>query len=145
MLTLSRCEQIHLPTARRESSRILAADPEQNQLRDISELETDASSIRAAVFTNLVPNDIRFVVEAPRFHHREAFRQQRVRTPQIKVRRIGSDVAHRQGPNLVELHRSVARKALVLRRYFAGLVCELPRRIGEDRAEPSSPGKIRQV
>lgn len=43
---------------------------------------------------------------------------------------------NRQRADVVERHRAIAVKPLVLGRNIAGAVLELPRRIGEDRAEP---------
>src|ERR1043166_3433135 len=142
MLTLACSEQIHLPSAWRERPRILAADSEEDQLSHIAEIEPNAAAIRSTIFSDLVPNNIGFVIEAPRLHHREPFRQQGVRTPQVKMRGIGCDIADRQHLDFIELHRAVARQALVLRRNLSGFVCELPWRIGQDRCELSNARKL---
>src|SRR5262249_60536386 len=44
-----------------------------------------------------------------------------------------------------ELHRAVARQALVLGRNLAGLVSELPRRIGEDGGKAATSREVQKV
>jgi aminoglycoside phosphotransferase (APT) family kinase protein len=56
----------------------------------------------------LVPHDVRLVREAPRLHHREAVRQERVRNPEVEVGRLGCRDRHGQLANLAERHRCVA-------------------------------------
>src|SRR5438105_4740530 len=66
MFAFARADQINLPTPRRERPRVLPPHSKQHQLGHIAEVKSRASTIRAAVFAHLVPNDIRFVAEAPR-------------------------------------------------------------------------------
>ena len=57
----------------------------------------------------------------------------------------GSDIAHRRCADLVECHRPISVKALVLGCDLAGAVLELPRRIGEDSPELLAPRRGEQV
>src|SRR5262249_1943290 len=75
MFALACPDTVHLSPARCKRSRILAADAEQQQFGDIAEVETDATSIRAAVLAKLVPYDVCLVVEAPRAHDEQAVGQ----------------------------------------------------------------------
>src|SRR5262245_16381649 len=72
MLALARRQEVHLPPSRRERARAPAAHPEQDELGHVPEIETHAASVRPAVLAHLVPDDVGFVDEAPRLHHREA-------------------------------------------------------------------------
>lgn len=78
MLALTRRQQIHLPTSWRERTRILAANPKQDQFRDITEVKANTAPIRSTILAHLVPDDVGLVIEAPRLHDRETFGQQRV-------------------------------------------------------------------
>src|SRR5262245_23906146 len=79
VFAFARGEQIDLSPAGRERARVPALDAEQDQLGHVAEIEADAAPVRAAVLAYLVPHEIGLVGEAPRLHHGEAFRQQRVR------------------------------------------------------------------
>src|SRR5262249_8428273 len=107
MLSLSGGYQIHLPPPRGQSARVLTAYSEQNKLRNIAEIESNAASVRAAVLTHLVPTEVGLVGEAPGLHHRESLRQQSVRTPQVEMRGWCGELLDRKGHDLVELHRAV--------------------------------------
>src|SRR4051812_22148711 len=113
MLALPRRQQIYLPSAGHKSSRVLAADSEQNKFGDVAEIKPDATSIGAAILAHFVPNDIGFVGEAPGLHDRETVRKHGVGTPQIEVRRWRRHLGNRQLADLGEFHGAVARKALV--------------------------------
>jgi len=67
-----------------------------------------------------------FVFEAPRLHDREAPGQQRV-----KMGGRGHDASDGERHDLVERQRAVAKQPPMLGRDLAGLVGELPRRIGK--------------
>ena len=44
----------------------MATRTEKNELCDVAVIKTDATTIRPTIFSNLEPNDIGFVMEAPR-------------------------------------------------------------------------------
>src|SRR6516164_4426568 len=113
VLALTRFDVIDLPPSRRERAGVLAAHAEQNQFRYVAEIEADATAIRTAVFADFVPDDVGLVAEAPRLHHREAVGQQRIRAPQVNVRRRSGELCDRQRHDLVERHGAVTGKALV--------------------------------
>lgn len=50
MLTFARPEVVHLGTAWLKGANVFAAHAEQNQFRDVAEVEPDPSPIAAAVF-----------------------------------------------------------------------------------------------
>jgi len=50
MLALSSRDQVHLSPTRSERARILTLHAEQNHFSDVPEIETDATTIRPAVF-----------------------------------------------------------------------------------------------
>ena len=54
----------------------------------VAEIKADAASIRAAILADFVPDDVALVVEPPRLHDPQTFRQQRVGHPQIQVRSV---------------------------------------------------------
>src|SRR5882672_7948850 len=135
MFTFARCKKIYLPPTWSKRARVLTAHAKQDQFGNIAEIETDATPIRAAIFAHLVPDDVGFVIETPCLHDGEAFGQKRIRAPEIQVRSWRNEFPDWKRHDLVELHRPIARQALVLGRNLAGLVGELPRRIGEDGGE----------
>ena len=109
MLTLARRQKIYLPPPRRERPGVLAANTEQNKFSDVAEVKAHTASVRAAVFSYLVPDDVGLVCEAPSLHDSETIRQHCVRTPKIEMRCRRGDVRHGQCADLVELHSAVAR------------------------------------
>ena len=85
MLPLTGREQIYLAPSRRQRPSILAFDTKQKKLGDIPEVEADAPAIRTAVLPNLVPDDVRFVLEAPGRKNEQALFQKGIRDPQVQV------------------------------------------------------------
>lgn len=65
MLALACAQEIYLPPPRGKSADSFASHPEENQLSDISEVESDTASVTAAVLAYLVPYDVRFVFKTP--------------------------------------------------------------------------------
>ena len=61
------------------------------------------------------------------------------------MRRLVDDRRHWQGHDLVERHRAVPQQPAMLGRDLAGAVLEPPRRIGEDRLEPTAGREHQQV
>src|SRR5229473_3810559 len=145
MLALSSCQQIHLTPSRRQRARILALHAEQDQFRDVAEVEAHATAIRAAVFANLVPDKVGLVEKAPSLHDCQSFRQQCVWAPQIKMRFEGRYLAHRKRFDVLKPQGVIARKALVLGGNFSSLVGELPGRIGEHCCKPASASEAKQI
>src|SRR5215469_7213795 len=109
MLALARGEQIDLPPSGRERTRILALHAEQDQLGHVAKVESDAAAIRAAVLADLVPDDVGFVGEAPGFHDRQTFRQQRIGTPEIEMRLCCRNLPDWELLDLLERQRAIAR------------------------------------
>src|SRR5689334_6018597 len=68
MLPLPRPDVIHLRAAGRQGPRALAPYPEQDELGYVPEVEADAEPIGAAILPDLMPDDVGFVLEAPRSH-----------------------------------------------------------------------------
>src|ERR1700731_3809580 len=128
MFTFSSGEGVHLrsPWFKRSHA---SANAKQHQLRYIAKIKSDASPVRSTVFTNLEPNNIRFVGEAPRLHHSEAFHQEGVRTPQVKMRSGRSKVRDRQIENFLEFHRRIAKQSAMLWCYLSRSILKLPWRI----------------
>jgi hypothetical protein len=62
---LPRCKKIYLSTAGIERASVLATDAEQDYLGDVSKVESDPTSVGAAVLPNLVPYEIGLVGKAP--------------------------------------------------------------------------------
>ncbi len=91
MLPLAGRNVVHLGPARLERPSILPSDPEQDQLRDVPEVETHPTAIGTAVLPYFVPHDVGLVLKAPRLHDLDAFREQRIRTPQVQVGRWRGD------------------------------------------------------
>ena len=58
---------VHHPTPSLRGSE-MTTRTKKNELRDIAIVKANPTTIRPAIFSNLEPNDIGFVVEAPRFH-----------------------------------------------------------------------------
>src|SRR5580704_18820100 len=108
MLALARFDHIDLTTTRLTGAGILAAHPKENDLGHISEIEPDSSPIRAAILTDFVPNDVRFVLEAPRLHHAKRLGQKGVRCPQIEMRWLSGEPLDRKRLDIVESHRLVS-------------------------------------
>src|SRR5262249_34411018 len=69
MFSLTRGEQVYLPSTRGERACVLAFDPEQDQFGHITKIESHTTTVRTAIFSYFVPDKIRFVGEAPRLHH----------------------------------------------------------------------------
>ena len=145
MLALARCEIIHLRTPRRKRARVFAPHAEQQHLGDIAEIEADAAPIGPTVLPDLMPDDVGLVSEAPGFHHREPFGQQRIRRPEVKMARLSRGFAHRQRLDFVERQRRVAIEALMFGRDFPRLVLELPRRVGKDGPIPLAVEGTQQI
>ena len=66
MFALPSRQEIHLATATGEGPGILPMNPEQQDFRNVAEVETDATPVRPAILPNLVLDDVRLVLEAPR-------------------------------------------------------------------------------
>lgn len=85
MLSFAAGKKVNLPSSRCKGSGILATHPKEDELGYVPEIETDATAVRAAVLSDLVPDEVAFVFESPGFHNRDTIGQQRVRNPKIQV------------------------------------------------------------
>ncbi len=74
-------EEIDLAAAWGEGAGVLAAGAEQDDFGDVAEIEADASSVRAAILADFVPDEVGFVGEAPGFQDFQALRQEGVGDP----------------------------------------------------------------
>src|SRR5579883_345055 len=99
MLSLASRQQVHLASSRRQRTRVLAADTKQNEFGHVPKIEADASAVRPAVLSDLMPDNIGLISEAPGLQNLEPLRQQRVWTPKIQVRSRSGQFAHRKCPN----------------------------------------------
>src|ERR1700722_17219947 len=100
MLSLSRFDHVDLATTRREGTRVLAAYAEEQQFRHVPEVKADAATIRAAVLTDFVPHNVRFVREAPCLKDNKSLGQQSIRHPEIEMRGRVGDACDRQRHDL---------------------------------------------
>lgn len=96
MLPFPAGHQVDLPPSRRQRSCAFAADAEQDEFRDVAEIEADAPPVRSAVLADFVPDDVGLVLETPGFQDIEAVGQKRIGNPQIAMRRVEQTVLHRQ-------------------------------------------------
>src|SRR6516165_1940238 len=125
MLLLSLHDDVDLSAAGAERPHS-SPRSEQDQLCYVPEIEAHAATVRASVFPNLVPDDIRFVREAPRLHDLQGLRQQCVRAPHVEVRPFGRVRRDRQGGDFLETHRLVAMQPLVLRGDLSRSILKAP-------------------
>ncbi len=142
---LPRDDDVFLPPALREGTRVPSVNAEQDDLRYVSEVEADATPIRSAVLAYLVPDEVGLVFEPPLPHDLQSERQQRIGNPQVKVRRIRNEVRHGQGAYFIERHRGITRQPLVLGRHLPGLVVKPPRRIRQDRRELATANLLQEI
>ena len=84
MLALAVDNYVGLPTSGRECPQF-SLDPEKNHLGDIAEVKTDTTTVRPTVLSDLVPDEICLIGEAPFLQQMKAFRQKGVGTPKINV------------------------------------------------------------
>jgi len=90
VLPLSCGKEIDLPSSGRKRPCVPSAHAEQQDLGHVTEVESNASAVGAAVLSDLVPDDVGFVVESPCFHHFEPFGQHGIGAPKVKMgRRLG--------------------------------------------------------
>lgn len=134
MLALSRGKQIDLPSARGQRAHP-ALDAEQQQFRDVSEVKPHPAPVRPAIFSDLVPHEVRFIGEAPGFHDHEALAQEGIGHPQIQVGRFLDVGRDGKFADFRGRHRAVAAESAMLRGDFARPVLKPPRRVREDRGK----------
>jgi hypothetical protein len=106
---LLRFQEIDLPAARGQGARVFSPNAHQNQFGDVAKVETDPSSIGAAVFAYLVPDQVGLVGEAPCVHDRQSFRKQGVGHPQVQMGGVRRDLFDGQGLDVVQGHGSEYR------------------------------------
>jgi hypothetical protein len=134
MLSLAGSQQVHLAASGLERPQ-LPANPKQDGLCDVPEVEANTTPIATTIFPHLVPDEHGLVSETPRFHDLQRIRYQRVWRPQIAVRFVGSKLAHRQLSYLTGAESGVAPEPFMLRRYPSGPIGEPPRRISQNGPE----------
>src|SRR5215469_13384807 len=84
MFLFARFYEVHLSTAGGAGA-YRSANSKKQHLRDIAEVESDASAIRSAVLPDFVPDQVGFVLEPPSFQHLQTVSQKCVMNPKIKV------------------------------------------------------------
>ena len=65
MLPFPAGQKVDLSPSGRQRPRTLAADAEQDEFRDVAEIEAYAAPVRTAVLADLVPDDVGLVLETP--------------------------------------------------------------------------------
>jgi hypothetical protein len=63
----------------------MPACSEKDQLGDIPIIESDASTVWAAILADLQPDDVGFVFEAPGLHRLQSPGKQGIGTPEVKM------------------------------------------------------------
>ena len=86
VLALHCPENVYLPPSWGKCASVLASSSEEHELCRIPEIETHSTSVRTAVFANLVPDDVGLVLEAPRFHDAKPLGKKRIGNPQVEMR-----------------------------------------------------------
>ena len=81
VLPLSAAKIIHLSTTPFEGPGILASYAEQNQLGHIAEVEANTASVGSTILSNLVPNQVAFVLKAPGFQYGDAVWKESIGDP----------------------------------------------------------------
>ena len=132
MFPFPSADYVNLCATRGQGSYV-APHSEQDYLSDVAEIEADSSAIRAAIFPDLVPDEVRFVLEPPSFHDFKALQDKGVRDPEIEVTLWQDELRDRQLKNLIVGHRSISQEALMLRSHLPRAVHKPPRRIGQYR------------
>ena len=87
-----RPNEIDLRTGWSQRPKIVAPDPEKENFGHITEIETDSSSIRAAILPHLFPNDISLILKSPRFHNSQTIRQESIGNPKVQMALCSSDL-----------------------------------------------------
>src|SRR6266567_7713192 len=70
----------------------MPACSEKDQLGDIPIVESDTSIVWAAILTNLQPDDVGFVFEAPGLHRFQSPGEQGIGTPEVKMGLFSGDL-----------------------------------------------------
>lgn len=76
----------------------------QEQFSYVSEVKSDASSVRSTVLPALGPDNVGDVAEAPCFHDFQTIRQKRIGHPQIEMGARRKDPLYSNGFNIVQCH-----------------------------------------
>ncbi len=129
MLALLCANQIHLRPCRSKCAVVFTANSEQENLCNIPEIKPYATTVWLAIFPDLFPDDISFILESPRFHYSQAVGKECVWHPKIQVAFFRCDFSNRKIFDLFKGHGFVAIEFFVLRGYLAGSVLKTPRRI----------------
>ncbi len=79
------CHEVNLTPTSAKCTGPFATNTKQNHFRDVSEVESDTTSITATVLSDLVPNQVRLVFEYPCFQSAEPFWQKGIRTPKVAL------------------------------------------------------------
>jgi hypothetical protein len=133
MLPLTGLDDVDLPASGLFGSQS-PPRPEQQQFSRIPKIKPNASPIRAAIFADLVPYDVGFVSESPRFQHIEPFAQEGVWNPQVEMALRITCHGDWDFLDLSQRERLVSVEPFVFRGHLARSICELPRRIGKNGA-----------
>lgn len=102
MLPLAAGDEIDLASARVERAGIFASNAKQDYFGYVPEIEADAATVRAAVFADFVPDEVRLVLESPAFEDFEPRWQQRIGHPKIAMGGFGQVIGHGQRRDLFD-------------------------------------------
>src|SRR5690606_26507222 len=72
VLALAALDHVDLASTGIERAGVPSAHTEQQQFGDVSKIEADTAAVRAAILTDLVPDDVGDVAEAPPLHYFKA-------------------------------------------------------------------------
>ena len=145
VFALHRLNDIDLTSSGRKCPCILSAYPEENNFRGVAEIEANATSIGAAVFSDFMPDDVAFVLKSPRCHHAQPFGKERIRNPKVQVGRFDTDTSNRKVTNCVEGHCVITVEALMFWRNLPRLILELPRWVGQDGMKSLRPNFSKEI
>ena len=70
---------------------IIPLDAKEKYFSDVAKVKTNAAAVWHSVLAHLFPNEVCFVFKAPSAHNLQAFRQKRIRYPQVKMRLFSGD------------------------------------------------------
>src|SRR5437763_114787 len=101
MFALSAGQIVHLGPPRLQRSGVLALNAEEHEFGHVPEIEPHTASIRAAIFSDLVPDDVALVSESPRLHDFESPRQQCIGYPQVQMGGLLGDSRDGKGFDLL--------------------------------------------
>lgn len=145
MFPLSRREIVDLCSACLQCASVFSSYAKEDQFGDVSEIKTDTSAVRTAVFSNFVPDNIAFISKPPCLHNRQPVRQQGVGNPQIQVACVGGSSSDGKEFDIFHCHGSISCQPFMFRSHLACSVLELPWRIGKDSSKFAVTHQLKKI